>query len=75
MGIASSSQVLANVIGPTTGGYVAAATGLRTNFFVTGVLLSGSLLYLRRFFVDLRGNDEPGTAAQQIQPADESPPI
>ena len=75
MGIASSSQVLANVIGPTTGGYIAAATGLRANFFVTGALLSASLLFLRRFFVDLKGKEELEEAAQQNQAGDEAPPI
>ena len=38
IGIASSASVLANVIGPISGGYVGAATGLRGNFFVTGAL-------------------------------------
>jgi DHA1 family multidrug resistance protein-like MFS transporter len=73
MGIASSSQVLANVIGPTTGGTIAAATGLRENFFVTGALLAAALLFLRRSFVDLRGSEEPETLPQQTQLGDEAP--
>jgi DHA1 family multidrug resistance protein-like MFS transporter len=75
MGIASSSQVLANVIGPTGGGTIAAATGLRANFFVTGALLAVSLLFLRRSFVDLKGSERPQTVSHQMQPGDEAPPI
>jgi DHA1 family multidrug resistance protein-like MFS transporter len=75
MGIASSSHVLANMIGPTAGGYIAAATGLRENFFVTGALLSASLFFLRRSFVDMRGTEMPEGIAQQIRPRDEAPTI
>ena len=75
MGIASSSQVLANVIGPTTGGYIAAATGLRANFYMTGALLTASLLFLRTSFVDMKGSEERGTAPEQFQPGEDSPPI
>ena len=75
IGIASSSYVLANMIGPTAGGYITAATGLRENFFVAGTLLTASLLFLRKSFVDLRGKDEPREATQHMQPGDEAPPI
>ena len=75
MSIASSSHILASMIGPTAGGYIAAATGLRENFFVTGVLLAASLLFLRKSFVDLKGNEFPKDAAQETQPGDETPPM
>jgi len=75
MSIASSSHILASMIGPTAGGYIAAATGLRENFFVTGVLLAASLLFLRKSFVDLKGNEFPKEAAQETQPGDETPPM
>ncbi|MCX6143932.1 MAG: MFS transporter [Ignavibacteriales bacterium] len=75
IGIASSSQVLANVVGPTTGGYIAAATGLRANFFVTGALLTASLLFLRRSFVDMRGSEELGTIPERLQAVDDAPPL
>jgi DHA1 family multidrug resistance protein-like MFS transporter len=74
MGIASSSQVLANMIGPIMGGYIAAATGFRENFFVTGALLAASLLFLRRSFVDMRGNAQRDAIPRQVQPGDEPPP-
>ncbi|HAL55280.1 MAG TPA: hypothetical protein DCP63_02080 [Bacteroidetes bacterium] len=56
MGIASSFHVLANMIGPTAGGYLASQVGLRQNFFVTGGILAASLLFVRQAFVDLRGS-------------------
>lgn len=55
MGIASSFNVLASMLGPTLGGYVAAHAGLRENFFITGGLLFLTALAVRRFFVDLKG--------------------
>jgi MFS transporter, DHA1 family, multidrug resistance protein len=75
IGIASSANVLANVIGPISGGYVGAATGLRGNFFVTGALLSASLLYLRRSFVDLRGTEYLDAVTDQMHTGPESSPI
>jgi MFS transporter, DHA1 family, multidrug resistance protein len=63
MGIASSATVLANMIGPMSGGYIGAWAGLRTNFYVTGAILGVSLLYLRKSFVDLRGTVESQIAA------------
>jgi DHA1 family multidrug resistance protein-like MFS transporter len=55
MGIASSFNVLANLFGPTAGGYVAAYIGLRENFYFTSGMLILSLMFLRRTFVDMRG--------------------
>jgi MFS family permease len=59
MGIASSFYVLANIVGPTAGGYVAAHIGLRENFYITGMLLAISLLFLNRSFVDLKSGEPP----------------
>ncbi len=36
MGIASSSYILGNMIGPSLGGQIAAEFGLRANFYITG---------------------------------------
>lgn len=55
MGIASSFNILASMVGPTLGGYVAAHAGLRQNFFITGGMLLLTLIAVRWFFVDLRG--------------------
>jgi MFS family permease len=68
MGIASSFYVLANVVGPTAGGYVAAHVGLRENFFVTGVLLAFSLFFLNKSFIDLKAGESPVVSEEQAQP-------
>ncbi len=68
MGIASSFYVLANVVGPTAGGYVAAHVGLRENFFVTGVLLAVSLFFLNKSFIDLKAGESPVVSEEQAQP-------
>ena len=62
MGIASSSHVLAAIIGPTAGGYIASAFGLRENFYMTGILLAISLFFVKTIFVDL---EETGAAAAE----------
>lgn len=54
MGIASSMQLLANMIGPITGGFVAAHVGLRENFFLTGSILALTSLFVYRTFIDVR---------------------
>jgi MFS family permease len=59
MGIASSAQLLANMAGPTAGGILAAEFGLRETFFITGGALVAALLFVRSFFVDMRGSDNP----------------
>ncbi len=61
MGIASSFQTLANMVGPITGGYVAATNGLRGNFFLTGGILAATVLFVRFFLTDLQGGmkEEP----------------
>lgn len=56
MGIASSGNILANMIGPPTGGYIASHLGVRELFFVTGGLLLASVIFLRNMFVDMRGS-------------------
>ncbi len=61
MGIASSFHILANMVGPTMGGYVASHFGVRQNFFVTGGILVMTVFFVRFFFVDVRGSDSlPG---------------
>ena len=55
MGIASSFHVLANMVGPTAGGQIAASMGIRQNFFITGSILALTALFVSLFFVDLRG--------------------
>jgi DHA1 family multidrug resistance protein-like MFS transporter len=56
MGIASSGNILANMIGPIAGGFIAAHVGLRQNFFITGGILMLTVLLVRGFFVDMREN-------------------
>jgi DHA1 family multidrug resistance protein-like MFS transporter len=72
MGIASSFNVLANLVGPAAGGTVGAYVGLRENFLITGALLGVSVLFVRRFFVDLRGGPPPAAEEQQIVVAESS---
>lgn len=67
MGIASSFYVLANMVGPTAGGYVAATLGLRENFFITGVLLAVSLFFLNKSFIDLKSGTSPIPSQDQMQ--------
>jgi MFS family permease len=55
MGIASSYYILGAMVGPSVGGQIAAAIGLRANFFITGGILLVALLLIRTVFVDLRG--------------------
>ena len=59
MGIASSGNILANIIGPPTGGYIGSHLGLREVFFVTGGLLLVAVVFLRHAFVDMRGSHSP----------------
>lgn len=49
MGIASSAFILANLIGPLSGGYFAAHLGLRETFIVSGVLLFGASIIVYKF--------------------------
>lgn len=67
MGIASSFYVLANMVGPTVGGYIAAHIGLRESFYISGVLLAFSLVFLNRSFVDLKAGQVPVPEAQEHQ--------
>jgi len=68
MGIASSFQLLANMVGPTSGGYIAAHLGLRENFIVTGGILAATALIVRRTFEDV---SEPGVSlASEPAPVD-----
>ena len=56
MGIASSGNILANMIGPIAGGFIAAHVGLRQNFFITGGILILTVFLVRGFFVDMKQN-------------------
>lgn len=56
MGIASSFNILASMIGPTFGGFLTATIGLRQNFFVSGAVLLTGAAIVRVSFVDLRGS-------------------
>jgi MFS transporter, DHA1 family, multidrug resistance protein len=58
IGIAASFNILASMIGPPLGGYVAASYGLRENFFITGGVLFSAFILVRWFFVDMHGSDE-----------------
>ncbi|MBI4417759.1 MAG: MFS transporter, partial [Ignavibacteriales bacterium] len=49
MGIASSFHVLANMVGPTAGGQLAASIGKRQNFFFTGAILLMTMGIVRMF--------------------------
>ncbi|HEY5614486.1 MAG TPA: MFS transporter [Bacteroidota bacterium] len=56
MGIASSGNILANVLGAPSGGYIASHLGVRELFFVTGGLLLTAVIFVRNSFVDMRGS-------------------
>ncbi len=58
IGIAASFNILASMIGPVLGGYIAAQAGLRENFFITGGLLFSSAIVVHLFFIDMRGTEE-----------------
>ncbi|MBI4429673.1 MAG: MFS transporter [Ignavibacteriales bacterium] len=68
MGIASSVNILANMVGPPAGGYIAAHVGLRENFFVTGGILIIAVVLVRLFFIDMKENRD--LAARTIEPAE-----
>lgn len=54
MGIASSSYILANMVGPSVSGQIAAGIGLRANFYISGAILLVALLLIRTVFIDLQ---------------------
>ncbi|MBI2619037.1 MAG: MFS transporter [Ignavibacteriales bacterium] len=68
MGIASSFHTLANMVGPTMGGYVASHLGLRQNFFITGGILLLTVFFVRFFFIDLRGSFQVGETKKEPSP-------
>lgn len=49
MGIASSAFILANLIGPLSGGFFAAHLGLRETFIVSGIFLFGASFVIYQF--------------------------
>ncbi len=66
MGIASSFNILASMIGPPLGGYIAGHYGLRENFFLTGAILLSAVVLVRVYFIDMLGNDAlPATAGAE----------
>jgi len=67
MGVASSFYILANMVGPTAGGYIAAHVGLRETFYISGALLAFSLLFLNRSFIDLKAGEVPVSEGQDPQ--------
>jgi MFS transporter, DHA1 family, multidrug resistance protein len=65
IGIASSFNILAAMIGPPFGGYIAANVGLRHNFFITGGILLSAVIVVRLFFIDMHGTGQiPVTTAE-----------
>jgi len=65
MGIASSFQTLANMVGPMSGGLLAATISLRMNFYLTGIVLAGTVVFVRLFFTDVQETTE-----EQVSPID-----
>jgi DHA1 family multidrug resistance protein-like MFS transporter len=65
MGIASSGNILANMIGPLAGGFIAAHVGLRQNFFITGGILMLTVFLVRGFFVDMQQN-QPHSSSEDV---------
>ncbi len=53
MGIASSMNILANLIGAPAGGLAGSLIGFRPLFFITGGVLLSTVLLVRRFFIDV----------------------
>jgi DHA1 family multidrug resistance protein-like MFS transporter len=72
MGIAASGNILANMVGPPMGGYVASHLGLRETFFVTGGLLAATVLLMRKTFVDMRGSADPAIQTADVRQAETS---
>jgi len=72
MGIASGSHVLASMIGPMAGGYVASTLGLRENFYMTGAVLAISLFFVKAIFVDLEEKEAPTSEAPVVVPTEDS---
>jgi DHA1 family multidrug resistance protein-like MFS transporter len=58
MGIATSINILASMIGPTVGGFIAAHYGLREIFFISGAMLFSSVIVIQYCFIDMRGSDK-----------------
>jgi DHA1 family multidrug resistance protein-like MFS transporter len=72
MGIASSSHVLAAIIGPTAGGYIASTLGMRENFYMTGILLAISLLFVKTIFIDLEEKGATVSESPVIIPTEDN---
>ena len=72
MGIASSAHILAAIIGPITGGYIASTFGLRVSFYMTGIVLIISFLFVKTVFVDLREQGVSSTDSPVVVPPEDS---
>jgi DHA1 family multidrug resistance protein-like MFS transporter len=70
MGIAASGNILANMVGPPAGGYIASHLGLRETFFVSGGMLLAAVLFVRSKFIDLHGSL---STAESLKPSEGSP--
>jgi DHA1 family multidrug resistance protein-like MFS transporter len=70
MGIAASGNILANMVGPPAGGYIASHLGLRETFFVSGGILLAAVLFVRSKFIDLHGSL---STAESLKPSEGSP--
>lgn len=56
IGIATSTNILASMIGPPLGGYISAHFGLPENFFITGGILILTLIIVQKYFIDLQND-------------------
>lgn len=72
MGIASTAHVFAAIIGPIAGGYIASTLGLRENFYMTGIVLAISLLFVKTIFVDLKDDGTSSSDSPVIVPPEDS---
>ncbi|HEY4643496.1 MAG TPA: MFS transporter, partial [Bacteroidota bacterium] len=68
MGIASSFYILANILGPVTGGSVAGQFGIRGAFIVSGMILFSVAFFIWRFFFDVSDSAESTARTADEQP-------
>ena len=66
MGIASSMNILANLVGAPFGGFLGAQFGFRTVFFLTGGILTSTVFFVRRHFTDVRTEETEEVQAPNI---------
>jgi DHA1 family multidrug resistance protein-like MFS transporter len=73
MGIAASAHILAAIIGPISGGYIASTFGLRVSFYMTGIVLFISYLFVKTVFVDLKEQKATSPDSTVVVPPEDSP--